>query len=253
MAGLVPAISLRDALCPPKRDARVKPAHDNGESGLIRPRTALIRRQSLREVARFGQRVELRDRRLDHVDLRGREHAPGQSAEFGSDGVVRHRIFARAERLAHHGLVARAIAHRDDDAGGTLPRIDGLAFGIDGDADGRGPGGDGAVGTRRFGEICEVDVAMRHRQRGDEREAHLRGRHVLPAGMGMLGRDGVGADVDLLDVVAGDIVLPAQGENAVDGGMQVTAAGMGLEIALRDRERRAELAGLARQLQLAIG
>ena len=30
MAGLVPAISIRKALaCQPKRDARVKPAHDN--------------------------------------------------------------------------------------------------------------------------------------------------------------------------------------------------------------------------------
>jgi hypothetical protein len=29
--GLVPAIPLREALCPPKRDARVKPAHDIGE------------------------------------------------------------------------------------------------------------------------------------------------------------------------------------------------------------------------------
>src|ERR1019366_2216436 len=28
MAGLGPAIALRDALCPPKRDARVKPTHD---------------------------------------------------------------------------------------------------------------------------------------------------------------------------------------------------------------------------------
>ncbi len=32
IAGLVPAISLRDARCHPKRDARVKPAHDDGES-----------------------------------------------------------------------------------------------------------------------------------------------------------------------------------------------------------------------------
>jgi hypothetical protein len=31
MAGLDPAISLRDTLRPPKRDARVKPAHDGSE------------------------------------------------------------------------------------------------------------------------------------------------------------------------------------------------------------------------------
>jgi hypothetical protein len=30
MAGLVPAISLRDAQCPPKRDARHKAGHDDG-------------------------------------------------------------------------------------------------------------------------------------------------------------------------------------------------------------------------------
>src|SRR5262249_58825254 len=36
IAGLVPAISLRGAVCPPKRDARVKPAHDEGRgSGSI--------------------------------------------------------------------------------------------------------------------------------------------------------------------------------------------------------------------------
>jgi hypothetical protein len=29
MAGLVPAIPLRDALCPPKRDARHKAGHDD--------------------------------------------------------------------------------------------------------------------------------------------------------------------------------------------------------------------------------
>ena len=32
MAGLVPAIPIRDAMCPPKRDARVKPAHDGANS-----------------------------------------------------------------------------------------------------------------------------------------------------------------------------------------------------------------------------
>src|SRR5262245_35349238 len=31
MAGLVPAISLGDALCPPKRDARHKVGHDGGK------------------------------------------------------------------------------------------------------------------------------------------------------------------------------------------------------------------------------
>jgi hypothetical protein len=31
MAGLVPAIPLGRAPCVPKRDARVKPAHDSGE------------------------------------------------------------------------------------------------------------------------------------------------------------------------------------------------------------------------------
>jgi hypothetical protein len=33
IAGLVPAIPLRDAPYSPKPDARVKPAHDDGEAG----------------------------------------------------------------------------------------------------------------------------------------------------------------------------------------------------------------------------
>jgi hypothetical protein len=32
MAGLDPAIPMRWAQCVPKRDARVKPAHDNGKA-----------------------------------------------------------------------------------------------------------------------------------------------------------------------------------------------------------------------------
>jgi hypothetical protein len=31
MPGLVPGISLREALCPPKRDGRDKPGHDERE------------------------------------------------------------------------------------------------------------------------------------------------------------------------------------------------------------------------------
>src|SRR5258708_19434667 len=34
MAGLVPAIPIRKAHCPPKRDARVKPAHDDVEGSM---------------------------------------------------------------------------------------------------------------------------------------------------------------------------------------------------------------------------
>src|SRR5882757_2257131 len=41
--GLVPAISLRDALCPPKRDRRDKPGDDDGE-GSATPDLASMRR-----------------------------------------------------------------------------------------------------------------------------------------------------------------------------------------------------------------
>ena len=34
MAGLVPAISLRDALCPPKRDRRDKPGDDGKDQNV---------------------------------------------------------------------------------------------------------------------------------------------------------------------------------------------------------------------------
>jgi hypothetical protein len=39
MAGLVPAISLRDARCPPHRDRRDKPGDDSGE--FVAPRDLL--------------------------------------------------------------------------------------------------------------------------------------------------------------------------------------------------------------------
>jgi hypothetical protein len=71
--------------------------------------------------------------------------------------------------------------------------------------------------------------------------------------MRMFGGDGIGADFDLLDGVDVEIVGLLDFQNAVDGGMQVAAARIGLEVAARDGERRSRLAGLARQLELAIG
>jgi hypothetical protein len=49
MAGLVPAISLRDALCQPKRDARHKAGHDGREGEASHLENALAQQKDMRE------------------------------------------------------------------------------------------------------------------------------------------------------------------------------------------------------------
>ncbi len=73
-----PAISLRGAQCPPKRDARVKPAHDDGEIGPI----STSRR--LRRELECGR--DLVDRRLldvAHLHAAEAEQAAALARRFG--------------------------------------------------------------------------------------------------------------------------------------------------------------------------
>src|SRR6202051_57041 len=63
MAGLVPAISMRDALCPPKRDARHKAGHDGREADTV---TAIVGRSSMTAVASHNIKF------LSHSDQGGR-------------------------------------------------------------------------------------------------------------------------------------------------------------------------------------
>ena len=60
MAGLVPAISIRNArTCHPKRDARVKPAHDSNYScGLLKVRAAIGKARTAAAPPIAGERPQ---------------------------------------------------------------------------------------------------------------------------------------------------------------------------------------------------
>jgi rhodanese-related sulfurtransferase len=63
MAGLVPAISLRKAQCPPKRDARVKPAHDGGKATLEKTKPRPLPAAAVKTMLGDGRELALIDLR----------------------------------------------------------------------------------------------------------------------------------------------------------------------------------------------
>jgi len=119
MAGLVPAISLRNARCQPKRDARDKPGHDNGKimanSELMRPVSAAAVKAMLgdgQELALVDVREELtfsknhllwaRSVPLSRLELNFSRLVPRQTARI----VLCDDIDGLAERAA--SILARA-------------------------------------------------------------------------------------------------------------------------------------------------
>jgi hypothetical protein len=85
MAGLVPAISLRDALCPPKRDARVKPAHDKLNPRRQVGELALAARPILFERRWHPRLASLASSRAEMSFAKQFRQARGQSAGTQTD------------------------------------------------------------------------------------------------------------------------------------------------------------------------
>jgi phenylalanyl-tRNA synthetase alpha chain len=71
MAGLVPALPIRQALCPPKRDARVKPAHDAESGETAMSDIAQLEQQILAAVAAAGDEAALEAVRVSALGKKG--------------------------------------------------------------------------------------------------------------------------------------------------------------------------------------
>src|SRR5258705_6730610 len=101
MAGLVPAIPLRKAQCVPKRDARVKPAHDGGrgrssmETTLLFPALGGLY-QTLAPWAEAALRVTVGLALVPH----GLRNTFGM---FPKTGVRSHNLADLAPQLDHDG------------------------------------------------------------------------------------------------------------------------------------------------------
>ena len=91
--------------------------------------------------------------------------------------------------------------------------------------------------------MLELDAAVARREPHQIGEAQLRAGEVVPRHVGVLGRDLVGLDLDLADVVERDVLVVAQAEHRLDRRLDVAAAGVRLDVAVGDA-----VLGLGRQL-----
>ena len=110
------------------------------------------------------------------------------------------------------------------------------------------------AGSRRISvdEMLELDGAEFQREPHQIGEAELRAGEIVPAGLGVLGGDAIGRNLDALHLVARDLLVREQADQRLDRGLDVPAAGIGLDVAIGDAERhggrqrdRACLAGAA--------
>src|SRR5260370_11326320 len=85
--------------------------------------------------------------------------------------------------------------------------------------------------------MFEPDGAETQRQADQIRKAQLRAGEVVPARMGVLGRNAVGVDVDARDLVRRNVLLAAQPNERLDGGLEMAAARIWLDVAVGDAER----------------
>src|SRR6266404_2061951 len=86
-------------------------------------------------------------------------------------------------------------------------------------------------------EMFEPDGAETQREADQIREAQLRAGKVVPTRMGVLGGNAVGVDVDARDLVRRNVLLAAQPNERLDGGLEMAAARIRLDVAVGDAKR----------------
>ena len=85
--------------------------------------------------------------------------------------------------------------------------------------------------------MLDLDGAESQREPDQVGEAELRAGEIVPAGLGVLGGDAIGGDVDALHLVGRDALVVEQADQRLDRGLDVAAARIGLDVAVGDAER----------------
>src|SRR5215468_5838230 len=85
--------------------------------------------------------------------------------------------------------------------------------------------------------MLKPDSAEAQREADQIWEAQLCAGEVVPARVGVFGRDAVGIDVDARDFIERDLFVPAQPHQRLDGGLEVAAACIGLDVTVCGAER----------------
>src|SRR5260370_35139854 len=86
-------------------------------------------------------------------------------------------------------------------------------------------------------EMFEPDGAETQREADQIWKAQLRAGEVVPARMGVLGGNAVGVDVDARDLVRRNVLLAAQPNERLAGGLELAATRKPLEVPARKSAR----------------
>jgi hypothetical protein len=86
--------------------------------------------------------------------------------------------------------------------------------------------------------MLELDRAEFEREPDQIGKAELRAGEVIPSGLGVLGGDAIGRNLDAIDLVARDVLVGKETDQRLDRRLDVPAAGIGLDVAIGDAERR---------------
>ena len=93
------------------------------------------------------------------------------------------------------------------------------------------------IASHLLGEVLDLDGAESQREPDQVGEAELRAGEIVPAGLGVLGGDAIGGDVDALHLLGRDALIVEQADQRLDRGLDVPAARIGLDVAVGDAER----------------
>src|SRR6476620_8302752 len=85
--------------------------------------------------------------------------------------------------------------------------------------------------------MLELDAAEFERERDQVGKAQLRAGEVVPPGRGVLGGDAIGRNLDTLHLLPGDVLLLEDADERLDRRLNVSAARIGLDVAMGDAER----------------
>ena len=167
---------------------------------------------------------------LLHQLLRPRrtEHRSYEIQELRLQPGVVERHDARAERFV--GLTGEAAARgRDRHPRRSQLRIEPVDVGRHRHRELAGDRGEGRIASHLLGEVLDLDGAESHRESDQVGEAELRAGEIIPAGLGVLGGDAIGGDVDALHLLGRDALIVEQADQRLDRGLDVAAARIGLD------------------------
>src|SRR5262245_35738636 len=165
----------------------------------------------------------------------GAEHRTDQTEKFRVKRGVVERHDARAQRLVGRLREAAASSLYRHPRWAQL-RIEAVNVGRRRHGELARDRGKSRVAPHLIGKMFESDGAEFQREPDQVRKAQLRAGEIVPSGLGVLGGDAIGRNIDALDIVAGEVLVIEQTDQRLDRGLDVPAAGVRLDVAIRHAE-----------------